>query len=84
MVLTALFLQVACLHLYTLPGQFYRSINAALRNPDRTGITPFLAYLRLFFSANSKLKKHATPLYRGVNLNLSAQYPKVCGCVCVF
>ncbi|MEV7394082.1 ADP-ribosyltransferase domain-containing protein [Streptomyces sp. NPDC091215] len=66
---------IAALHLYTCESAFYREINNVLRSPDRTRITPYLPYLRLLFSAVSKLPAYTQPLWRGVSLDLRAQYP---------
>ncbi|MGW0433466.1 ADP-ribosyltransferase domain-containing protein [Micromonospora sp. NPDC003197] len=67
--------EVAALYLYTCESAFYRQINATLRNPDRTRIVPYLPYLRLLFSAVSRLPARTGPLWRGVSLDLRAQYP---------
>ncbi|MER7334143.1 MULTISPECIES: ADP-ribosyltransferase domain-containing protein [unclassified Micromonospora] len=67
--------EVAALYLYTCESAFYRQINATLRNPDRSRIVPYLPYLRLLFSAVSRLPTRAEPLWRGVSLDLRAQYP---------
>ncbi|MFI5983744.1 macro domain-containing protein [Streptomyces sp. NPDC051555] len=66
---------IAALYLYTCQSAFYREINAVLRSPDRARVTPYLPYLRLLFSAVSGLPGHAQPLWRGVSLDLRAQYP---------
>ncbi|WP_330460919.1 ADP-ribosyltransferase domain-containing protein [Streptomyces sp. NBC_00820] len=66
---------IAALHLYTCESAFYREINAALRAPDRSRIVPYLPYLRLLFSAVSRLPARREPLWRGVSLDLRAQYP---------
>ncbi|MFC7646192.1 hypothetical protein ACFQX6_40585 [Streptosporangium lutulentum] len=47
--------EIAALYLYTCESGFYRQINAILRHPDRTRIVPYLPYLRLLFSAVSRL-----------------------------
>ncbi|WP_433393290.1 ADP-ribosyltransferase domain-containing protein [Micromonospora sp. KLBMP9576] len=67
--------EVAALYLYTCESAFYRRINATLRDPDRSRIVPYLAYLRLLFSAVSRLPARTEPLWRGVSLDLRAQYP---------
>lgn len=66
---------IAALYLYTCESAFYREINAVLRSPDRTKVVPYLPYLRLLFSAVSGLPAHTRPLWRGVSLDLRAQYP---------
>ncbi|MFS0692406.1 ADP-ribosyltransferase domain-containing protein [Streptomyces nitrosporeus] len=66
---------IAALHLYTCESEFYRKINAVLRSPDRTRVVPYLPYLRLLFAAVSELPAHTRPLWRGVALDLRAQYP---------
>jgi uracil DNA glycosylase len=67
--------EIAGLYLYTCESAFYRQINAILRSPDRTRIIPYLPYLRLLFSAVSRLPARKEPLWRGVSLDLRAQYP---------
>ncbi|MEU1212728.1 ADP-ribosyltransferase domain-containing protein [Streptomyces sp. NPDC005790] len=66
---------IAALYLYTCESAFYREINAVLRSPDRAQVVPYLPYLRLLFSAVSQLPAHTQPLWRGVSLDLRAQYP---------
>lgn len=66
---------IAALYLYTCESAFYREINAVLRSPDRSGLVPYLPYLRLLFSAVSQLPVRRQPLWRGVSLDLRAQYP---------
>ncbi|MDT0469257.1 ADP-ribosyltransferase domain-containing protein [Streptomyces gibsoniae] len=66
---------IAALYLYTCESAFYREINATLRSPDRTRLLPYLPYLRLLFSAVSQLPSRTQPLWRGVALDLRAQYP---------
>ncbi|MYT20422.1 uracil-DNA glycosylase, partial [Streptomyces sp. SID7760] len=66
---------IAALHLYTCESAFYREINAVLRSPDRSRVTPYLPYLRLLFSAVSGLPARTEPLWRGVSLDLRSQYP---------
>lgn len=68
--------EAAALHLYTCESAFYRQINATLRDPDRTRITPYLPYLRLLLSAVARLPVRTAPLWRGVALDLRAQYPR--------
>ncbi|UFR00081.1 macro domain-containing protein [Streptomyces sp. Go40/10] len=66
---------IAALHLYTCESAFYREINSVLRSPDRTKVIPYLPYLRLLFSAVAQLPTYTQPLWRGVSLDLRAQYP---------
>ncbi|WP_327351156.1 ADP-ribosyltransferase domain-containing protein [Streptomyces sp. NBC_01304] len=66
---------IAALYLYTCESAFYREINAVLRTPDRSKLVPYLPYLRLLFSAVSRLPARTEPLWRGVSLDLRAQYP---------
>ncbi|GAA4205590.1 ADP-ribosyltransferase domain-containing protein [Actinocatenispora rupis] len=68
--------EAAALHLYTCESAFYRQINATLRDPDRSRVTAYLPYLRLLFSAIGRLPVRTGPLWRGVSLDLRAQYPK--------
>ncbi|MGK5674317.1 ADP-ribosyltransferase domain-containing protein [Micromonospora sp. URMC 106] len=67
--------EAAALYLYTCESAFYRQINATLRDPDRSRIVPYLPYLRLLFAAVSRLPSRTEPLWRGVSLDLRAQYP---------
>ncbi len=68
--------EIAALYLYTTGSVFYRQLNAMLRDPDRARVTPYLGYLRLLFSALSKLASFRESLWRGVALDLRVQYPK--------
>jgi uracil DNA glycosylase len=68
--------EVGALYLYTLESVLYRQLNAALRHPDREQVRPYFAYLRLFFSALAKLDSSTGSLWRGVQLDLRAQYPE--------
>ncbi|MEU7764076.1 ADP-ribosyltransferase domain-containing protein [Nocardia sp. NPDC049190] len=65
---------IAALHLYTYESAFYREINTVLRASDRAKLTPYLPYLRLLFSAVAQLPARSEPLWRGVSLDLRAQY----------
>jgi hypothetical protein len=65
---------IAALYLYTCQSAFYREINAVLRSPDRARVIPYLPYLRLLFSAVEQLPARKQPLWRGVSLDLRAQY----------
>ncbi|MFI5911403.1 ADP-ribosyltransferase domain-containing protein [Dactylosporangium sp. NPDC051541] len=67
--------EVAALYLYTCESAFYRQINATLRSPDRSRMSPYLPYLRLLFSAVSRLPARREPLWRGVRMDLRRQYP---------
>jgi len=67
--------EIAAIYLYTCESAFYRQINAALRNPDRAHVAPYRPYLRLFFSAVARLPRRTESLWRGVPLDLRAQYP---------
>ncbi|NUP35353.1 MAG: uracil-DNA glycosylase [Streptomycetaceae bacterium] len=66
---------IAALYLYTCESAFYREINAILRSPDRSRVVPYLPYLRLLFAAVDALPVRTEPLWRGVSLDLRAQYP---------
>jgi uracil DNA glycosylase len=67
--------EIAALYLYTCESAFYRQLNATLRDPDRSKVVPYLPYLRLLFSAVSRLPVRTEPLWRGVSLDLRSQYP---------
>jgi uracil DNA glycosylase len=68
--------EIAALYLYTCESCFYRQMNATLRDANRARIKPYFPYLRLFFAALSRLKGHPESLWRGVALDLRAQYPR--------
>jgi len=67
--------EAAAVYLYTMESQFYRDINANLRDVDRTKIQPFFPYLRLLLSAFQKLSPEPQDLWRGVKLDLRKMYP---------
>ncbi len=66
--------EAAAVHVYTMASQFYRRLNAALRDEDRAKVRPFFPFLRLFLDAMARLPSTSAPLWRGVAANLSAQY----------
>lgn len=75
--------QVAALYLYTMSHSFYRQLNAAMRDPDRSKAHPFFSYLRLLFagldvlcnSAQAQIVQKPRELWRGVNLDLEQDHP---------
>ena len=68
--------EIAALYLYTCESAFYRRLNATLRDPNRTLVLPYIPYLRLLFSAVSRLEHRKESLWRGVRADLRKQYPK--------
>jgi len=81
--------QVAAIYLYTMAHSFYRQLNAAMRDSDRSKVNPFFSYLRLLLAGLHSLH-HGGPLrallrggstgpktlWRGVNLDLSDAHPE--------
>lgn len=65
--------EAAAIHMYTT-NHLYKKLNEALRSPDRSSIEQFFLYLRLLLTALRKLPATSKPLYRGVALDLRAQY----------
>jgi hypothetical protein len=65
--------EAAAIHLYTT-NYLYKPLNASLRALTREKVKEYFAYLRLLLTALDKLPKSKKPLYRGVALDLSAQY----------
>lgn len=65
---------IAALCLYTCEPAFYREINAVLRSADRSRVLPYLPCLRLLSAAVGQLPARTEPLWRGVSLDLRAQY----------
>ncbi len=65
---------IAAIHLYTQACDFYRTLNARLRDRDRVRITPFFSYLRLLLEALRQLPAKTRTVYRGVKLDLSAKF----------
>ncbi len=70
--------QVAALHLYTLDCEFYRQLNVMLRDPSHLNLHAYRLWLRVFLSALDQLERADAGmlLWRGVNLDLSASYPR--------
>jgi len=68
--------EIACIHLYTQQSKFYKTLNAHLRAEDRSKIFAFFPYLRLMSSAMNKLPKVTEPLWRGVPIDISLNYPE--------
>lgn len=67
--------EAAAVYLYTMESNFYKDINANLREVNRTKIEPFFPYLRLLLSAFQKLVPKPLDLWRGVKLDLKKMYP---------
>jgi uracil DNA glycosylase len=67
--------EAAAVYLYTCDSGFYRHVNAALRDPDRTKTAPLHPYLRLLLSALDKMTRYDGTLWRGVGVDLRGQYP---------
>ncbi len=68
--------EVAAVHLYTMASQFYRKLNAALRDRARDTARAFYPFLRLFLDAMGRLPGTKDPLWRGVSADLAGQYPE--------
>ncbi|CAF0884792.1 unnamed protein product [Adineta steineri] len=75
--------EAASILLYTLEWKprdksFYIILNNTLQAADRQLLKPWFLYLRLIMTSLAKLPAYSHPLtvYRGVNLDLSEQYPK--------
>jgi hypothetical protein len=62
--------------MYTQACDFYRTLNACLRNRNRETIKPFFSYLRLLLEALRQLPAQKRTVYRGVKLDLSAKFRK--------
>jgi len=67
--------EAAAVHLYTT-NHLYKALNESLRSDDRKTVDRYFLYLRLLLSALQKLPACTKRLYRGVALDLSAQYPE--------
>jgi len=65
--------EAAAVHLYTT-NHLYKMLNDALRSLDRTKAKQYFSYLRLLLTALDKIPRSSKMLYRGVALDLSAQY----------
>ncbi|CAF1016138.1 unnamed protein product [Adineta steineri] len=75
--------EAASILLYTIEWEpkhksFYIILNNTLRAADRQLLKPWFLYLRLIMTSLAKLPSDSNRLtvYRGVKLDLSAQYPK--------
>lgn len=67
--------EAAAVYLYTTDSGFYRAVNAALRDPDRSRVEPFKGYLCLLLGALEKLEVYTGTVWRGVALDLRKKYP---------
>ena len=65
---------IAAIHMYTQACDFYRSLNACLRDRNRDCIKPFLPYLRLLLEGLRRLPAKSRIVYCGVKLDLSAKF----------
>lgn len=69
--------QVAAIRIYTMDS-IYPALNKAMRDENRNRIKPFFPYLKLILPAIELLPKFGSgrPTWRGVRLDLAAQYPE--------
>jgi hypothetical protein len=69
--------EAAALLLYSADSKFYSMFNSKLRGQDRQQLKPFIRVIWLIMHALSKcpvsVKRH---VYRGINADISADYPK--------
>jgi hypothetical protein len=73
--------QSASIMLYTMEWEpqeqcLYFVLNATLRSEDRRKLKPWFSYLKLIFSALSRLPSSQQTLYRGVKMDLSKEHPR--------
>ncbi|CAF3375647.1 unnamed protein product [Rotaria socialis] len=73
--------QSAAIMLYTMEWEpsetcLYFVLNSALRTADREVVKPWFLYLKLIFTALSRLPSKSGTFFRGVKLNLSSQHPQ--------
>lgn len=61
----------AAIYLYTMDTNFYKIINALLRDDERDPLKSFFPYLKLVMTGLRRLEKQETEVYRGVALPLS-------------
>ncbi|CAF1307586.1 unnamed protein product [Adineta steineri] len=71
----------ASIMLYLLEWQprensFYIILNNTLRDEDKEKLEPWQLYLNLFISSLEKLPSVNQTIYRGLKMDLSAQYPQ--------
>ncbi|CAF1276825.1 unnamed protein product [Rotaria sp. Silwood1] len=71
----------ASIMLYSLEWEpreksLYVMLNSTLRAEDREKIKPWELYIKLFVSSLEKLPSISRTIYRGVKMDLSAQYPQ--------
>mgnify|MGYP001137565456 CR=1 FL=1 len=71
----------AAIILYSMEWQpreksFYIILNNTLRSEDQEKLKPWDLYLKLFVIALEKLPSVSQTIYRGVKMDLSAQYPQ--------
>lgn len=65
--------EIAALNLYT-SNAVYRKVNQVLREENRHGIRSFAAYIRLLYSALSKLPSKRCSVTRAVDVDLTANF----------
>jgi len=71
----------AAIMLYSMEWQpreksFYIILNNTLRTEDQEKLKPWDLYLKLFVTSLEKLPSVSQTIYRGVKMDLSAQYPQ--------
>jgi len=68
--------EAGSLNLYTMESKLYQTLNARLRDRDRSKLKVFFPLLRHMLKARAKLPKFKGTVWRGVKADLSGSYPK--------
>lgn len=73
--------EAASIMLHTMEGSIYEKglykvLDTVLRSKNRTELPPCFLYLKLLFTALSRLQSIRRFLFRGVKSDLHAEYPK--------
>lgn len=67
--------EIAAIHLYTQNTPLYLILNSRMRDKNRHRLRPVMAYIKLLLSGLYKLPPVKALVYRGVNLDLHAEFP---------
>jgi hypothetical protein len=64
----------APIYLYTMPTEFSRRLNSALRDPNRQVLKPWLHFLKLLIAALKKLPSTKAIIWRGVDYDATLEF----------
>ena len=64
----------AAIYLYTMPIQFFSTLNIALRDPNRQSRRPWIPFLKLLITALERLPSTKATIWRGIAYDATSDF----------